>query len=153
MNRIWSHPQPAPPRALLAAAAALTIAGGLGGCGAVTDRGTAGPSVTIDDIQERQYFYEGEYLGQDVTVSATITDVIGPRSIELAGKANGEDSLLVQTATPIDVQQGQVVRVTGTVGQFHRLSEDDYAPGTYDRYEKYETEAYLHDATIQPLPA
>ncbi|MDN5857822.1 MAG: hypothetical protein L0H84_04295, partial [Pseudonocardia sp.] len=113
---------------------------GLGGCGGGQE--TAGPErgVTIDAIEQPQYFYEGEYLGEQVTVSATVTNVLGPRSFELAGGAYGDDSLLVQTSTPVDVALGQDVRVTGTVGQFHRLAENDYAPGTYDRYEKYETE-------------
>ncbi len=142
-------------RAGLAAAAALTTAltAVLAGCRA--EEQSAGPErgVDVEEIQEPQYFYEGEYLGQEVTVSATVTDVIDPGSFELAGESYGEDSLLVQTAAPTLVEVGQVVQVTGTVGQFHRLAEDDYAPGTYDRYEKYETEAYLYDATVQPAPA
>jgi hypothetical protein len=140
------------PTARLVATAVLAAAV-LGACG--TEDDTAGPEqgVTVEEIQEPQYFYEGEYLGQEVTVSAAVTAVIDPRSFELAGEDYGADSLLVMTSAPAAVQEGQVVRVTGTVGQFHRLSEDDYAPGTYDRYEKYETEAYLHDATLVPLPS
>lgn len=134
----------------MAAVLAAVVPVSLAGC---ADDGTAGPErgVTVEEIQEPQYFYEGEYLGQEVTVSAAVTQVIGPGSFELAGREYGDDSLLVMTSGPVAVSEGQVVSVTGTVGQYHRLAEGDYAPGTYDRYEKYETEAYLYDATLRPL--
>jgi hypothetical protein len=127
------------------AAATLTA------CGAEGE--TTGPEsgVSVQEVQEPENFYEGDYLGQEVTVSATVTDVISPQSFVLAGADYGEDSLLVQTPTPVTVAKGQMVQVTGTVGQFHRLAESDYAPGTYDRYEQYETEAYLYDATVTPV--
>lgn len=142
--------RPVSRRAGLVAAGALAAAAMLGGCAA--GDGDAGPEL-IEEIQEPQHFYEGDYLGQEVTVSAVVTEVLGPRNFELAGRDYGEDSLLVQTPDPVQVEQGQRVRVTGTVGQFHLLSEDDYAPGSYDRYEKYETEAYVYDAVVEPVPA
>lgn len=120
----------------------------LAGCG---QEDTTGPErgVTVNDIQESENFFEGDYLGRQVTVSATITEVLGPRSFELDGADYGEDSLLVQTPEPVVVEEAQVVSVSGTVGQFHRLSEDDYAPGSYDLYEEYETEAYLYGASVE----
>lgn len=80
---------------------------------------TAGPEggVTIGDLQQDQDFYQGEYLGRIVTVSAAVSEVRGPRSLELSGGDFGEDTLLVVTAQPVKIAQGQVVRVTGTVGQ------------------------------------
>ncbi|WP_028931887.1 hypothetical protein [Pseudonocardia asaccharolytica] len=132
-----------------AAAAALAVLAGCGG------EDTAGPErgVTVGEIQQPQYFYEGEYLGRQVTVSAAVADVLGPRSLEIDGADYGDNSLLVMTTEPVAVEVGQVVRATGTVGQYHRLSEHDYPPGAYDLYEKYETEAYLYDAVIELLPA
>lgn len=41
-----------------------------------------------------------------------------------------------------------MVRVIGTVGRFPLWSENDYAPGTYDRSEKYETWVYVYDAVV-----
>ncbi|MFB9386657.1 hypothetical protein ACFFTK_26195 [Pseudonocardia petroleophila] len=124
--------------------------------GACSTQETAGPEsgVTIEEIQEPQNFYEGEYLGQRVTVSAEVTDVLDPSSFELAGQEYGEDSLLVQTAAPTEVRQGEVVRVVGTVGQYHRFAESEGVPPVqYDMYEEYETEAYLYDATIEEIGA
>lgn len=132
---------------MLTLAGVLMTAVAIGGCAATAEPGD-GP--TIEEIQEPQHFYEGEYLGEEVTVSATVTEVLGPRNFELAGREYGEDNLLVQTSSPVEVEEGQQVRVTGTVGQFHLLSEDDYAAGSYDLYEKYETKAYVYDAVVEP---
>lgn len=122
--------------------------------GACATQETAGPEsgVTVEDIQEPQNFYEGEYLGQQVTVSAEVTDVLDAGSFELAGQEYGEDSLLVQTAAPTEVLPGQVVRVVGTVGQYHRFAENEGVPPVqYDMYEEYETEAYLYGATVEVI--
>ncbi len=124
----------------------------LGGC---AGRDSAGPEVgvTVEDVQEPQPFFEGEYLGRVVTVSAEVTGVLGPRSIELAAREYGEDSLLVQAPQPIEARPGQVVRVTGTVGQYHVFLESEGVPPVQgDMFEEYETEAYLYDAAVEPLP-
>lgn len=64
-----------------------------------------------------------------VAVSAQVTDVLDPRHLELAGQDYGEDSLLVRTAQPVEVRQGQVVRATGTVGQYQVFIEEEaYRP-------------------------
>ncbi|WP_300007568.1 hypothetical protein [Pseudonocardia sp.] len=139
-----------PSHAVRTALVAL-VAAALTGCG---DGSTTGPEtgVTIDGIQEAQNFYEGEYLGQRVTVSAEVSDVLDPRNLELAGVDYSEDSLLVRTADPVEVRQGQVVRVVGTVGQYHRFLEGEGVPPVqYDMYEEYETEAYLYDAAVEVL--
>lgn len=145
-----SRPRPTTRIVTVAVAAALCSVV-LGAC---STQETAGPEsgVTIEEIQEPQNFYEGEYLGEQVTVSAEVTDVLDPSSFELAGREYGEDSLLVQTAAPTEVVQGQVVRVVGTVGQYHRFAEDEGVPPVqYDMYEEYETEAYLYDATAEVI--
>jgi len=83
------------------------------------DDTSAGPEagVTVDEIQEPQYFHEGEYLGQTVRISAAVSAVPSPRHIEVAGTDYGEDSLLVVTQEPVDVKVGDVLRITGIVGQ------------------------------------
>jgi hypothetical protein len=141
------------PRAVTVGVAAALCTAVLGACSSAD---TAGPEsgVTIDDIQEPQNFYEGEYLGKQVTVSAEVTDVLDPTGFEIAGREYGEDSLLVQTAAPTEVRQGEVVRVVGTVGQYHRFAEEEGVPPVqYDMYEEYETEAYLYDATVEIIGA
>lgn len=131
-------------------AGAILTALGLVAC---AEPETDGPEsgVTVNDIQESQNYFEGDYLGQQVTVRATVTEVLGPRSFELDGAGYGDDSLLVQTPESVVVEEGQIVTVSGIVGQFHRLSEDDYAPGSYDLYEEYETEAYVYGAVVEVL--
>lgn len=133
-----------------AGAAALLI---LAGCGA---QDTAGPEigVTAQDVQEPENFYEGDYLGQRVTVSAAVAEVIDADSIELAAQGYGDDSLLVRSTEPVDAAVGDVVRVTGTVGQYQTfLEEEGVPPVQYDMYEEYETEAYLYDAVVERLPS
>lgn len=131
--------------------ATLVAAAGLVGCGRAESSGPEA-GVTVNDLLGSEEYFEGDYLGRRVTVSATVSEVLAPRSFELDGVDYGDPSLLVQTPEPVVVEEGQVLRVTGTVGQFHRLSEDDYAPGSYDLYEDYETEPYLYGATVEVLP-
>lgn len=138
-----------PVRVVLSAAATAAV---LAACGGGDD--TAGPErgVTVAEVQEAQNFYEGEYLGRRVAVSAEVSDVLNPRNLELAGTEYGEDSLLVRTAEPVEVRQGQVVRVIGIVGQYHTYLENEGPPPVqYDMYEEYETEAYLYDAEVEVL--
>lgn len=134
-------------------AGAAAVGALVAGCGG--DEQSAGPEqgVTVDEVQENQYFYEGEYLGQVVTVSGAVTETISDRTFEIDGEDYGEDSLLVITAEPVAVAEGDVLRITGTVGQYHRVMEsEEPIYNQSERYEKYETEAVLHDASVQPLP-
>ncbi len=107
--------------------------------------------MTTQQIRQPQYFHEVDYLGQRVTVSAEVAEVLGPRNFQLEARGYGDESLLVQTAVPTEVQPGQVLRVTGSVGQCHIVADNEAQYMQYDRYEKYETEAYLYDATAEPL--
>jgi hypothetical protein len=138
----------------MAAAMAVAVFALIAGCG--DDDRSAGPErgITVDEVQEDQYFYEGEYLGQVVTISGAVTAVIGERTFEIDGEDYGEDSLLVITAEPGAVAVGDVLRITGTVGQYHRVMESEQPiHNQSELYEKYETEAVLHNASVQPLPA
>lgn len=125
---------------------ALIAVGLASGCGTSEDPG----GITTSEIQQPQYFHEGDYLGQRVTVDAEVTEVLGPRNFQLQARAYGDDSLLVQTSMPVQVRPGQTVRVTGTVGQYHIQADSETGYMQNDRYEKYETEAYIHTATVQP---
>lgn len=133
----------------LGAIGALVVVPLVSACGRDSN---AGPerNVTIGDVQQKQYFYQGEYLGRTVTVSAPVSEIRGPRSFELSNPDSSADTLLVVTTQPVDLAQGQLVRVTGTVGQFHISPPSEEAPyRQMDLYSKAETKAYLYDATVE----
>ncbi|MGB8995382.1 MAG: hypothetical protein WCC65_08745 [Pseudonocardiaceae bacterium] len=135
----------------------LTVIGALGvvplvaGCGSATP--AAGPQrgVTVSDLQQREYFYQGDYLGRAVTVSAKVSNVLGSRVFELSGGDFGHKKLLVVTDQPVEVTGDELVRVTGTVGQMHTSVPSDRAPYVQrDLYDRYHTESYLYHATVEP---
>jgi hypothetical protein len=76
--------------------------------------------VTISDLQHKEYFYQGDYLGW------TITD------------------------QPAEVTKDEAVRVTGTVGQLHRSMPSEGVPYIQrELYTRHDTDAYLYHATIE----
>ncbi|SFQ73073.1 hypothetical protein SAMN05421810_11537 [Amycolatopsis arida] len=102
-------------RGTAAVLAALPLV--LAGC----DEDSAGPETgaDVEDVTEDDYFGTNEYVGETVTVSAAVTDVINPRAYVLGGQAYGDESLLVLYAEGNqDVREGTTVRATGTVRQF-----------------------------------
>lgn len=135
-----------PPRrggavALLAAAALV-----LGGCGG----GTAGPETGADvaDIQEEPGDDRGHnlvdefeavesYAGQQVTVSAEVSEIVGPHAFTITGET-GEPLLIVHDGSA-EITLGTPVRVVGTVVQTFELVEaEDFA------------EADLNDESFSP---
>lgn len=134
---------------LIAVLAAVALTGACGG----GDTAGSERGVSVGDLQAEEFFYEGEYLGRTVTVSAAVAEVAGPRSVELSGGDFGDEQLLVVSNDPVSVAAGQVVRVTGTVGQLHRTTPADRVPYVQDSlYAQGATEAYLYDAIVEPLP-
>ncbi len=91
---------------------------------------TAGPdqATDVEDVPQQDQpeafdetrFFENpdEFLGQEVTVSGEVTEVLRPRAFRLSRVGGGETSLLVVGAEEANVARGQVVRVTGTVLRF-----------------------------------
>lgn len=114
--------------------------------GAVACSDSEGPDegADVEDITD-DYFDNDEYVGQTVTVSAEVTDVIGPQSFELAGNDWGDESLLVTSADNADVQQGNVVEVTGEVAEafVYDTYAADYALGDPGLYTTYNEEKFL----------
>ncbi len=90
-------------------------------CGRGDDMAGPRRAVTVGDLQHKQYFYQGEYLGRRVTVSAAVSDVLGPRTFELSGADFGDEKLQVVTDAPVEVSKDQVAWATGTVGQIASL--------------------------------
>jgi hypothetical protein len=126
------HHRTRAPRWVAAGAAVLLS---LSACG---DDETAGPETGADVgdvVEEDGSFKVDEYKGQTVTVSAEIEDMLSPKSFVLSGGQQGDDRLLVLTEQPTDLDEGEVVQVTGTVETF---TYDHFA----DRYGLTEPAVY-----------
>jgi hypothetical protein len=119
------------------------------GNGANTTRAPRG--ITVSDLQREDYFYQGDYLGQTVIVSAKVSDVLAPRVFELSGGDFLGKKLLVVTDQPVGVSKDKVVRVTGTVGQLHTSVPSEREPYIQEQlYARHNTEPYLYHATVGP---
>lgn len=168
------------PTARTAAAALAAVAGlGLAGCS------TEGPETgaDVEDITEGEVLesspapqgdattgeaFVGDYdqgfsderetyVGQQVTLSAEVSDVIGDDALVIAGTVeNTVDPLLVlYDMDQVDVEEGQVVEVTGTVQQsFDRSTLDDQAQEdlTDEVYQDHEQRPYVEATTVRLLP-
>lgn len=103
------------------AGAVLASTLGLAGCSG----DTAGPEegVTVEDIKEQQRAYAevaGDPIalaGETVTVSATVNEVLTAEAFTMAGTANTDVGplLVVGASNPVDLDEGDVVQVTGEV--------------------------------------
>ncbi len=81
----------------------------------------------------------GVFLGDDVTVSGEVLEVIDPRAFRIAGPRAG-DSLLVVSAPPHGVKEDEVVKVTGQLDELEllRIEEEldtDLDDDVFDPYE------------------
>jgi hypothetical protein len=133
----------------IAVIGALVLVSFVAACGGGATAG-AQRSVTASDLQRKEYFYQADYLGRRMTFSAIISDVLAPRVFELSGGDVGDMQLLVVTDQPVNVSEGQPVRVTGTAGQLHTSFPSDHAPYEQeDLYTGYDTKPYLYHATIE----
>lgn len=155
--RRWLHDMRFAGR-FLALVSALLLAFALSAC----EQETAGPEegTDIQDIQEdtegepapedetldeqafdEDAFFEDPepFIGQQVTVSAEVTEVLTPETaFRLTGDDVGGSPLLVVRANQqTAVEEGQIVQVTGTVREFDRetlesefgldLADDEFA--------------------------
>lgn len=115
---------------------------------------SAGPEQGVDvEAITENYFDDNEFVGQTVTVSAEVSRVLSPQSFQLAGDDWGDDSLLVVSADNADVQEGEVVEVTGQVHDafaHDSVAQDiDLAgPGLYGGYVG---ENYLAADTVRKI--
>jgi hypothetical protein len=138
-------------RMRLAVLAALVVVPLVAACGDGTAPAGARRSVTVSDLQQREYFYQGDYLGRTVTVSAKVADVLAPEVLELSGGDFRGKKLLVVTDQPVGVSEDEMVRVTGTVGQLHTAVPSEREPYFQEElYARHNTESYLYHATVEP---
>lgn len=112
-----------------------------------TDEDTA--TVAEDDAQH-EYFGSDQFVGDDVVVSAVVTDVLGDKAFVLDGSEYGDESLLVLSADLDGVRVGDVVRLTGIVGEFvHADYREEY--GLFDEgvYDLFVDEEFLLAQSVQ----
>lgn len=163
--------------------AGVLVAAGIGtgvlaGCG-----GTAGPEtgVSVDEIQEEAEAGAGtgvgegvgadvdadavaeddvnRYLGQRVTVSAEVNEVLSPNSFTIAGTAGsgGAGELLIIANDPgVLVEEENAAAVTGTVRQAFDLAAVESEFGVdYDDtlYDDYDGRPYIVAESIDPTIA
>lgn len=168
------------PTARTAAAALAAVAGlGLAGCGTEgPETGTDVEDVTEGEVLESspapenaptagdtfvgnydQDFYDEReaYVGQEVTLSAEVSDVISDAGLVIAGTAeNTVDPLLVlYDMDRVDVEEGQVVEVTGTVQQsFDPSALNDQAQEDFtdELYEDHDQQPYVEATDVRVLP-
>jgi hypothetical protein len=163
------------------AAAALVAAAGLGLTGCATEgpeTGTDVADVTEGEVLESspapentpttgdpftgaydQDFYDERetYVGQEVTLSAEVNDVLDDDAFVIAGTADTTvDPLLVlYNMDEIDVEEGQVVEVTGTVQEAFDLPtiEDETQKDLEDDlYQDYDQQPYLEATDVRLIP-
>ncbi len=132
--------------------ASLAIAASLGAMTSCSD--SAGPEageVTTEDLQEIENDASAELtdeeksalVGQDVTVSAEISELITQRGVGSAFRVAGDTgpSMAVLATTPPDgLQRNDVVRVSGTVTTVRRDSfENDFGVAADDLFDEPDT--------------
>lgn len=163
-----------------AVAALITAAGlGLTGCGTEgPETGTDVEDVTEGEVLESspapennptagdtfignydQDFYDERetYAGQEVTLSAEVNDVLDDDAFVIAGTAETTvDPLpVLYNMDQIDIEEGQVVEVTGTVQEAFDLPtiEDETQKDLEDDlYQDYDQQPYLEATDVQLIP-
>ncbi|MDQ4132721.1 MAG: hypothetical protein M3179_05815 [Actinomycetota bacterium] len=108
---------------------------------------SAGPErgVAVDDVAESDALDEDgftdSWVGQQVTVSGNVSEMVGQNAIRLGGDDFGGDGILVIEVTASGITEDDDVRVTGTVRDFdaaafeRELGTDVYEDDLYDRWE------------------
>jgi hypothetical protein len=154
------------PRAVAVPAALLLALGGVSACSEDTTGPEAG--VTVEDIAgsgERDAVgLEGgdlqevrEYLGQEVTVSADVDQVIAERAFTV-GRRNAETQpLLVVTSVDQELLPGTTVQVTGEVRTFvfEELSQEEASwmlEVGEAQWTAFDGEPYVAATSVEELP-
>ncbi|WP_162460049.1 hypothetical protein, partial [Kocuria sediminis] len=111
----------------------------------------------IGDYDEDFYDDRETYVGQEVTLSAEVSNVIDDDAFVIAGTAGTTvDPLLVlYNMDQVDIEEGQVVEVTGIVQQAFDLPtiEDERQMDLEDDlYQDYDQQPYLEATNVQLMP-
>ena len=107
---------------LLVVAVGLVLALGMAACGQQETAGPEeGPADVEDVTQGIGVLEDSEYfVGKAVTVSAEVSEVIGPAAFTIAGEGGTPKPLLILSAPNSlpNISDDSVVRVSGTVREF-----------------------------------
>ncbi len=103
------------------------------------DDDSAGPErgVTVEDIADTEAFDDDGFgdslLGQQVTVSGNVSEMVGQNALRLGGEDFGGDGILVIQVTASGITEDDDVRVTGTVREFDVAAfERDFGTEVYE---------------------
>lgn len=115
-------------RRLLALSAVAAL--GLAAC---TSEDTAGPEegVDVEDVQEAEQdvnvgvFDPQPLLGDEITVSGEVSEVLSANAFRIAGDEFGDEGLGIVTAGPPELEGGAVVQVTGIVRERDTTTLED----------------------------
>lgn len=123
----------------------------LGACG----DDSAGPdtAASVEELAENNdpFGIDAAQVGETVTVSAQVAEVLGPKAFSLLGQSAGEN-LLVLSRKPAKVREGEFVEVTGKVRSF---SHDAYGAkfnlGEADPYTPFDQEQIVVASKVQDV--
>lgn len=159
LNKAGSHTRGASV-AVLAAFVAL----GLAGCDSTTgdEQGTTVEDIQEDDatlayngIYDSDFYGDLEtYEGQEVTVSADVNEIISDNAFTIAG-GDVESLLVISGNAMTDLEQGSVIKVTGTVHTALDLPavEDEVGVDLEDDlYDAWDQEPYITATNIDTNP-
>ncbi len=103
------------------------------------DDDSAGPErgVTVEDVAESDAFdndgFADSLVGQQVTVSGNVSEMVGTNAIRLGGEDFGGDGLLVIQVTGSGITEDDNVRVTGTVREYDAAGfQREFGTDVYD---------------------
>lgn len=148
-------------RRLLPSVLALVLAAGAAACGRADDE-SAGPErgpADVEDVTDgdEPITEPDRFVGQTVTVSGEVSDLLGPSSFEIAGEdAGGEGLLVVGAAQAPTLDADAVVKVTGTVRDGFDVAEAERDLGlTLDdeRFSSFLGRHYVAASSVEVLPA
>ncbi len=128
----------------------------------VDDDDSAGPErgVTVEDVAESDAFdddgFANSLVGQQVTVSGNVSEVIGRNAIRLGGDDFGGDGILViqVNGAGASITEDDNVRVTGTVRDYDVAAfEREFGTDVYedDIYDPWVDENILVASSVTEL--
>lgn len=141
-------------RRVTALCCAGLLGSAMGGCGDETAGPGLPPAGTATSSSPALPEIKSYVIGETITVSGTVTDVIGPTSFEMDSPEYGDRSLLVLCAEERTLSPGQKVEVSGSVQHFdYRAYADEYGlVADPQRYAEFEAEPFLVTLRALDLP-
>ncbi len=124
------------------------------------DDDSAGPErgVTVEDVADADAFdddgFADSLLGQQVTVSGKVSDMLAHNAVWLGGDDFGGDGILVIQVTAPGISEDDNVRVTGTVREFDAAAfEREFGAVDYNgvEYDPWRHENILVASTVTEL--